>query len=293
MPVNNTASYDYWYEISSDGIVLSNGSSGRVTTTVADGEDPSGDDGIGDLGEPVVWSQIGSVTVVGVTADGDPILMSGSKYFVLTNQPLDTGESLTVLYTGFVFCFMAGTLIGTPSGQRPVEALQIGDFVSTADGATTRVKFIGRQSVSARFAGRNLPVEIGQGGIAPDLPQRALRLSPDHAVQVGWVLAQAKALVNGTTIRQLGWRDCPETFVYFHIETDDHALILAEGLAAETFLDNVSRRGFDNWAEYVALFGDYERPIAEMPMPRAHSQRQLPIAVKQALFGPHGLRRAG
>jgi len=293
MSINNVATYNYWYEISSAGVVLANGSSGHIVTTVADGADPSGDNGTGDFGQAVIWSQYGSVTVVGVTANGDPVLMFGSSYYVLTNQPLQTGDLVALLQTSYVFCFMAGTLIDTPEGQRPVEELRIGDVVRTADGGTRAVKFIGRQSVSARFAERDLPVEIGPEALGPGLPKRALRLSADHAVLVGAVLAQARALVNGATIRQLGWRECPKTFVYYHIETEDHVLILAEGLAAETFMDNVSRRQFDNWSEYLALYGDEKRSIPEMPLPRAHSQRQLPPEVKRALFGTPGLRKAG
>ncbi len=42
----------------------------------------------------------------------------------------------------------------------------------------------------------------------------------------------------------------PEIFVYYHLELDDHTLILVEGALVETFVDNVDRMGFDNWAEY-------------------------------------------
>jgi hypothetical protein len=48
----------------------------------------------------------------------------------------------------------------------------------------------------------------------------------------------------------------PERFTYFHVEIADHALILAEGVPAETFLDTVTRRRFDKFADYVALYGN-------------------------------------
>ena len=69
---------------------------------------------------------------------------------------------------------------------------------------------------------------------------------------VGDALIQAGALVNGSSI--VRERDVPEVFAYYLIEVDDHSLILAENAPAETFDDNVDRLGFDNWAEYEALY---------------------------------------
>ncbi len=47
----------------------------------------------------------------------------------------------------------------------------------------------------------------------------------------------------------------PASFTYFHVELANHALVLAEGVPAETFVDNVERLAFDNWAEHEALYG--------------------------------------
>jgi hypothetical protein len=96
------------------------------------------------------------------------------------------------------------------------------------------------------------------------------------------VLVQAGALVNGTTITRR--TRMPERFTYFHVELDDHALILAEGVPAETFVDNVTRRRFDNYAEYEALYGDLDRPIAELDLPRVKSARQLPRGLRERLI---------
>jgi hypothetical protein len=59
----------------------------------------------------------------------------------------------------------------------------------------------------------------------------------------------------------------------------DHALVLAEGVPAETFVDKVTRMGFDNWAEHEAPYGD-EPTIPEMPYPRVQSRRQLPLEIR-------------
>ena len=63
-----------------------------------------------------------------------------------------------------------------------------------------------------------------------------------------------------------------------------HELILAEGVPAETFVDNVDRLAFDNWAEHQALFPD-GKPVTELPYPRAKAARQIPPAIRIRLAG--------
>ena len=91
----------------------------------------------------------------------------------------------------------------------------------------------------------------------------------------------AKALVNNTTVVRI---TKPEPkIVYYQIELEDNTLILAEGVPAETFVDNVTRRNFDNHADYVAFYGVEEVAIAEMEVLRAKSARQVPRAVSERL----------
>jgi hypothetical protein len=178
-------------------------------------------------------------------------------------------------------CFMPGTRITTPSGETPVEALAVGDLVTTSDGEAVAVRWIGRQTVSRLFTDElRLPVCVKAGAFADAVPSRDLHLSPDHALFVDGVLAHAGSLVNGVSIvRSPG---VPPTFTYYHVEVDGHALILAENTPAETFIDNVSRMNFDNWREREALErGD--ATIAEMPYPRAKAWRQVPRAIHERL----------
>lgn len=180
-------------------------------------------------------------------------------------------------------CVLAGTGIATPTGSRPVETLEVGDPVLTADGDVRPVRWIGRQTIVAPFADplRSWPVRLAAGALGDGLPVRPLFLSPDHAILVDGLLVQAGALVNGTTIARV--TEVEERFLYVHVELADHALILAEGVPAETFVDNVARRRFDNYAQYVALHGECGPVIAEMAAPRIKSARQLPAAVRRRL----------
>ena len=192
------------------------------------------------------------------------------------NEPVTLGAGDTVI------CFYPGTLIRTPAGERAVETLSIGDLVLTSGGEARPVRWMGRQTVSTRFADplRVLPVRVGAGALGENLPVRDLLVSPDHALLVDGVLVQAAALVNGKTIRRE--HAVPEVFTYWHVELADHALILAEGVPAETFVDNVERMAFDNWDEHEALHGA-DAPIPEMDLPRAKSPRQVPAAVRRSL----------
>jgi hypothetical protein len=179
-------------------------------------------------------------------------------------------------------CFMPGTLIHTPDGGRAIETLRAGDLVSTMDGRAMPVRWIGRQTVSRTFGDpmRVLPIRVKQGALGANLPERDLLVSPDHALLINDVLIQAGALVNGASIVRES--NVPPIYTYYHIELDDHSLILAEGVPAETFVDNIDRLAFDNWHEYEALYPN-GKAIAEMQYPRAKSFRQVPAAIRSNL----------
>jgi len=89
--------------------------------------------------------------------------------------------------------------------------------------------------------------------------------------------------VNGTSICRLTSAELGQCYTVYHVELEDHSLILAEGVPAETFVDNVTRRRFENYAEFEALYGDIGPSIAEMERPRIKSARQLPAAIRQLL----------
>lgn len=185
-------------------------------------------------------------------------------------------------YTFMPVCFLSGTRLATPSGQRTVESLAIGDLVLTADGDTRPVRWIGRQTVKRAFADplHSYPVTIREGALGDSMPARDLHVSPDHAMWIEGLLVHAGAMVNGRSIVRMA--AVPERFTYFHIELEDHALVMAEGAPAETFVDNVTRRRFDNWAEYETLYGQ-ERETGEIDLPRVKSARQMPGAILRHL----------
>ena len=99
---------------------------------------------------------------------------------------------------------------------------------------------------------------------------------------VGGVLCEAGALVNGTTITRVPLSEFGGSYTVYHVETEAHEIILANGALAETFIDNVSRRAFENYAEFEELYGD-QPEMKELPYPRASNARHLPMRIKNGL----------
>ncbi|MFV1877215.1 Hint domain-containing protein [Nioella sp.] len=164
--------------------------------------------------------------------------------------------------------------------------LQIGDAILTDDGNTVPIKWIGRQTVMTRFgpAERLMPVRFDAGSLGQGLPHTDLTVTADHGMLVEDVICHAGALVNGTTITRVPLSEMGETYTVYHIETEEHEIILANGAPAETFIDNVSRRVFDNFAEFEALYGDVPE-MEELSYPRAMSARQVPQHIRARLSG--------
>jgi hypothetical protein len=215
---------------------------------------------------------------------------NGSVHFFATS-PIPPGTETLTLNASQSFdtiCFMAGTLVATPDGAVAIEELVIGDVVLTAEGREAPVKWVGRQTISGLFADPNrvMPIRIKAGALDDNMPTRDLLVSPDHALLIDGILVHAAALVNGSSI--VRETDVPESFVYYHVELDDHSLILADGVPAETFIDNVDRLAFDNWDEHERLYPE-GHAILELSYPRAASARQVPVAIVRRLEARAGL----
>jgi hypothetical protein len=164
-------------------------------------------------------------------------------------------------------CFAAGTRILTENGDVPVEDLAVGDRVVLAEGDTAPITWIGMRDVDfarhpAPRAAR--PIRLQEGALSTGVPERELCLSPDHGLFFDGSLVQAKDLVDGIVIRQ----DAEIGAIrYYHIALPYHAILLAEGAAAESFLDT----------GHAGVFDPHEPPVALAPTPRA-LRRGLAVA---------------
>jgi hypothetical protein len=149
-----------------------------------------------------------------------------------------------------VTCYAEGTRIRTPAGEVAIETLQPGDLVTTLEGVAKQVRWIGHRRVDcARHPNPESvwPVRVAAHAMGVGLPARDLYLSPDHAIYAEGVLIPVKHLIDGAAVAQV-----PRAKVtYYHIELDAHAIILAENLPAETYLDTGDRASFANGGEAV------------------------------------------
>lgn len=239
-------------------------------------------DGTFTVGDTITINGSFSVEFVGHVSGGIVVKRDGD-FFLYANAEKLVGSTFQVSVTPFPVCFLEGTRIATPTGERAVESLAVGDLVTTADGTARPVRWIGRQTIVALFADplHAYPIRIAEGALGDALPVRDLFVSPDHALLVDGLLVQAAALVNGASIARVP-APAPR-FTYFHVDLGTHDLVLAEGAPAESFLDTVTRRRFDNHAEFEALYGSEAATITELPLPRIKSARQLPRTTRERL----------
>ena len=171
-----------------------------------------------------------------------------------------TGNDVTV------GCFAAGANILTTTGEIPVEALREGDLLPVhSRPEPMAIVWIGRRHVNClrhpNPAGV-CPVRVAAHAVAPGQPRRELYLSPDHAVFVDGVLIPIRHLINGTTIRQVP----KDEVAYYHIELEQHDVLLADGLPCESYLDRGDRRDFGNVGEAIAPHPDFSSMPRDVAM---------------------------
>ncbi|MCA3418351.1 MAG: Hint domain-containing protein, partial [Roseomonas sp.] len=173
------------------------------------------------------------------------------------------GVTVTMFTQGWerVVCFAEGTRIVTPGGEDVVENLRAGHMVlamRNGQAGFEPLRWVGFMDIAvprdAVMAAKTAPILIKAGAIAPGMPARDLRVSPDHAMEIDGHLIPAKHLVNGSSIIQEIW--CKRVR-YFHLELEAHGLLLSEGTWSESYLDDGNRHAFNN-AALTGLFLDFE-----------------------------------
>lgn len=156
--------------------------------------------------------------------------------------------------------FARGTMISLADGrQRPIESLQPGDRVLTRDHGPQPVRWLGKATL--RAVGSFAPIIISAGTLGNS---GDLIVSPHHRIflyqrnrrpglETAEILIQAKHLIDNDKVfqREGGYVD------YFSIVFDQHEIIYAEGVPAESLLVSdatISRLPADLAAEVKARF---------------------------------------
>jgi hypothetical protein len=291
------ADFNFMYNVTDTSGTFTLGNLATDSVTVSDTKDGPGDNRkfLGDVSDDqfrithangLNGNDYNFISVANVGNTTGFIAENGGHYYFITNGNANGAINQQLnLDPGFAvhLCFMERTQILTPNGEVAVEELRNGDLVTTTDGRSVSVRWIGRQTVAKLFADElRLPIRVKARAFGDNVPCRDLLLSPDHALFVDGLLANAGALVNGTSVVRES--NVPPIFTYYHVEVDDHSLILAENTPAETFIDNTDRRAFDNWREFEELYPE-GKSIVEMRYPRAKAVRQVPRSIRERLAG--------
>ena len=204
---------------------------------------------------------LGLITITQDLADQSVVSASLTAYDAALTAQIDGTSPFTPITFSLInpvggICYLRGTHIATPSGDVKIEDLKVGDPVLTLGQGVQPIKWIGRRRMdisSHPRPERAAPIRIRRDAFADSVPQRDLLVSPDHAIYVDGILVCARTLVNGATIvQQLGLGDVE----YLHVELDQHAVLLAEGLGAELYLDTGNRGFFSNAGVPTVLHPD-------------------------------------
>lgn len=187
-------------------------------------------------------------------------------------------------------CFLKGTQILTTQGERPIEDLQIGEMVLTVSSEAKPIKWIGHMRIErdgeVSWDDEVAPVKVARGAFNGELPHSDLHVSCRHRILINGLLIPVLDLINGTSITRLS-AIAADVFEYLHIELEGHDVILANGAPAETLEGNASRADFDNFDEYVALYGaTLTNQTLYAPVAARNGRRQALQSHLRGVFAP-------
>ncbi len=220
---------------------------------------------------------VGTLSLTGAAGSlGSVTLLGAYRGYGAATIPDGRGGTLISL----VPCFAAGTRIATPRGVVAVESLRVGDLVVTPDGPRP-LTWVARRRCDSAAAPEIRPVRLKAGALGGALPRHDLILSPQHALLLRGVLVPAVALVHPDRVV----RGTGGDIVYHHLGFPTQTTVLAEGLAAESYLPAHDAATFDR--------EDGERPPPGEPWaPRLEGGPALE-ALRAALFGAPALPASG
>ncbi|MEP5732285.1 MAG: Hint domain-containing protein [Sulfitobacter sp.] len=216
-------------------------------------------------------------TVLPTTASiGDSLVRQADGTYTPTTSPTP-GTSIV--------CFCDGTEILTDTGLRLIEDLSIGDLVFCKDKGFKPIRWIGRRwfDLTQELDPSLVPIRFEKGALGPQLPTQDLFLSPNHCVQIEHSLCSlyfavpemffpAKHLVG---IQGINKSD-KTVFGYFHILFDDHEMIQANGIWAESlFFGDTAKivMGSEKRQELLSVF-------PELTATASKFQTRLPVSKK-------------
>lgn len=219
-------------------------------------------------GDPVVnfGPNVGQTPLSAILADNQPgtiRITSGDESGQIGGVSFENFETINF----DIICFASGSLISTPTGQKPVEELKVGDLVDTVDNGAQPVRWIQSRHLSKATLEANphlRPVLIRAGALGAGLPERDLLVSPQHRLLVSSKLAERmfgrqQVLIAAKQLLELegfDFAEC-ETVTYVHFLCDKHEIVYGEGAPCESLYvgeQTLKSLGADEVQEIAQLF---------------------------------------
>lgn len=257
---------------------------GTLTITEINGQPVTvGDSVTLPTGEVITLTPSGFILVDDGTATG-----SNAFSYTVADESGNTDIAF-VTVTQSVPCFVAGTLIKTPAGDRSVEAIRVGDLVTTLDHGPQPVRWVGLRRLSKTDLETNptlRPIRIAQGALGEGLPLTDLLVSPQHRMLVSskitrrmfdaeQALIAAKHLLGLPGITQ----DTEHvSVVYGHLLFDRHEILISNGAASESFFtgpEAMKSVGPIAQQEILGLFPSLENQRAARILVPGKAARQM------------------
>ncbi len=176
-----------------------------------------------------------------------------------SSDPLPNVNLVTVngnSYFDLTKCFVLGTHILTPKGEVKIETLSVDDeVVIIQDGQriNRKIVWIGKTDISVDQGKEKdslYPVRIKAHAFGLNKPHRDLLITPEHTVYIDGGLVPARMLVNG---RSIIVDKTVKNYRIYHLETEQHSILLSENLMTESYLNTDNRYLFDDTIIHVNL----------------------------------------
>ncbi|MFT8333999.1 Hint domain-containing protein [Acetobacter malorum] len=248
------------------GLVISGLSYGGIVNTVISGFNgtSSGES------DGIVLDGVKDGDVVGIAYDSDDAnrvwinLKNGHAIGLEIDNASSLGNSLVVGNDGnliYEVCFLSGGMIRTPAGDVAVENLTIGHDVLTFDWKSNKqvsrpVVWVGKAHAAVRPElsddAAGWPVRILKDAIADGVPYKDMLITSEHCLFFDGKFVPARMLVNGVSIF---YDKSITSYDYYHVETEQHSVITADGMLTESYLDTGNRSSFSQEGTVVRLGG--------------------------------------
>ncbi|MCH4021955.1 MAG: Hint domain-containing protein [Acetobacter sp.] len=190
----------------------------------------------------------------GVTLNNGTYAVNGLD---TASNPLQVTYDNSNTYIGA--CFLSGSMIRTKNGDIAIENIHIGDEIIAFDWESQsdivrQVIWAGKAHVDVRphlmddQAG--WPIRILKNAISDGVPYKDMLITAEHCLFFNNKFVPARMLVNG---RSIFYDKSFVSYDYYHIETEQHAVVVADGMLTESYLDTGNRSVFRQTDDVVAF----------------------------------------